>query len=102
MVTAPTIHYDEQITLPEGSKSKQTETQKTITLQLNKDRKVLFNNSEIDLDRFEDESDMLFNDYSRDETVFLQADELLEYKDIMKLLKVMKEKKFHKISFITQ
>ena len=102
MVTAPTIHYDEQITLPEGSKSKQTESEKTLTLMLNGEREVLFNNTSIPLDEFEMRSEMALTEYSKDDTVFLEADQTLPYSDVMKLLSVVKLAGFTKVSFITQ
>jgi len=102
MVTAPTIHYDEQITLPEGSKSKATESEKTLTLVLTEDREVMFNNTSIPLDEFQMRSETALIEYSKDETVFLEADQTLPYSDVMKLLSVVKLAGFTKVSFITQ
>jgi len=102
MVTAPTIHYDEQITLPEGSKSKPTESEKTLTLMLNGEREVMFNNTSIPLDEFQMRSETALIEYSKDDTVFLEADQKLPYSDVMKLLSVVKSAGFTKVSFITQ
>ncbi len=104
MVTAPTIHYDEQITLPEGSKTKQTESTKTFTLELDANRDVRFNNNSIPLDEFEERTETLLigDEYSKDETVFMMIDETLPYSDVMKLLSILKKNGYLKVSFVTQ
>ncbi|SFV61480.1 Biopolymer transport protein ExbD/TolR [hydrothermal vent metagenome] len=102
MITAPTINFEEQITLPKGSKSKSVEKPKTLTIRMDKDRVIYLNKDRYNLDNFADSFVLKAKDFNLDSDVFIRADEKLKYKDVMYLLKSVKQVGFTKVSLITQ
>jgi len=102
MITAPTINFEEQITLPQGSKSKKLENIKTLTIRMDKNQMVYFGNDKKALNEFADFFVLKSNEFSKNDDVFIHADENLPYKDVMQLLKIMKELEFSKVSLITE
>jgi biopolymer transport protein ExbD len=87
MVTAPTLTYQEQIDLPQGSKSVQVTKPKTLTIRMDKNRKIYLKNDTYGLDTFADDFVNQSNRYDKSSEVYIRADEVLQYKDIMYLLK---------------
>ena len=102
MITAPTINFEEQITLPKGSKSKSVDKPKTLTIRMDKDRIIYLNKDKFNLDNFADSFVLKAKDFNLESDVFIRADEKLEYKDVMYLLKSVKQVGFTKVSLITQ
>ena len=102
MVTAPTINFEEQITLPQGSHSKKLDNIKTLTIRIDKNRIVYFGKEKYQLNKFADFFVLKSNNFSKNDTVFIHADENLQYKYVMELLKIIKELKFNKVSLITE
>lgn len=102
MVTAPTITFQEQITLPTGSKSVQVSEAKNITIRMDKDKKIYLKKDTYEIDTFAD--DFLNQSRNKDKSaeVYIRADETLEYKYVMFLLKSIKSAGFEKVSLITQ
>ncbi len=102
MVTAPTINFQEQITLPQGSQSKKLDTIKTLTIRMDKNHIVYFGKDKSPLDEFADFFVLKANQFSKNDTVFIHADENLPYKDILELLKIIKDLEFNKVSLVTE
>jgi len=102
MITAPTINFEEQITLPKGSQTKSVEKPKTLTIRMDKDRVIYLNKDKYNLDDFADNFILKAKDFNLNSDVFIRADEKLEYKDVMYLLKSVKHVGFTKVSLITQ
>jgi biopolymer transport protein ExbD len=102
MVTAPTITYQEQITLPKGSKSIKTAVMKSLTIRMDKNKKIYIDNNKFNIDNFADNFINLSNKYNKSLDVYIRADENLPYKDVIYLLKSVKEAGFVKVSLITQ
>jgi len=102
MVTAPTITFQEQITLPQGSKSVAVEKPKTLTIRMSVDKKIYINKDTYSLDTFAD--DFLNFSYKLDKNleVYIRADEELQYKYVMFLLKSIKSSGFEKVSLLTE
>jgi len=101
MVTAPTITFQEQITLPQGSKSVKVEKPKTITIRMDKDQKIYLNKDTYALDTFADDFVNQSVKFDKDSEVYIRADEQLKYKDVMYVLKSVKEAGFTKVSLET-
>ena len=101
MVTAPTITFQEQITLPQGTKSVQVSKPKTLTIRMDKDRKIYLNNDSYDLDTFADDFVNQSIKYDKTSEVYIRADEELKYKNVMYLLKSVKAAGFEQVSLIT-
>ena len=108
MVTAPTMTYQEQIELPQGTQSKEVSKEssitivmqrdKSITLYLNGKRKDLYKN----VAEFNDNLMLITKKYSLNTTVFIRADKKLEYGSVTLLLKSLKDVGFSKVSLITE
>ncbi|MEA1952904.1 MAG: biopolymer transporter ExbD [Campylobacterota bacterium] len=101
MVTAPTITFQEKITLPDGSKSVEVVKPKTLTIRMDKERKIYLNNDLYGLDTFADDFVNKSVKFDKKSEVYIRADELLIYKDVMYLLKSVKAAGFEKVSLIT-
>jgi biopolymer transport protein ExbD len=101
MITAPTITFQEQIDLPQGSKSVKVTKPKTLTIRMDKDQKIYLNNDIYGLDTFADDFVNKSAKYDKNSEVYIRADEQLKYKDVMYLLKSVKSAGFEKVSLIT-
>jgi len=101
MVTAPTITFQEQITLPQGSKSVKVEKPKTLTIRMDKDQKIYLGKDTYSLDTFADDFVNQSVKYDKNSEVYIRADEALSYKNVMYLLKSVKAAGFEKVSLIT-
>ena len=101
MITAPTITFQEQIDLPQGSKSVKVEKPKTLTIRMDKDQKIYLNNDIYGLDTFADDFVNKSVKFDKNSEIYIRADEQLKYKDVMYLLKSVKAAGFEKVSLIT-
>ena len=101
MVTAPTITFQEQITLPQGSKTVKVEKPKTLTIRMDKNQKIYLGKDNYSLDTFADDFVNQSAKYDKDSDVYIRADERLKYKDVIYLLKSVKAAGFEKVSLIT-
>ena len=101
MVTAPTITFQEQITLPQGSKTVKVEKPKTLTIRMDKDQKIYLGKDTYSYDTFADDFVNQSAKFDKNSEVYIRADEALEYKSVMYLLKSVKAAGFEKVSLIT-
>jgi len=102
MVTAPTITFQEQIALPQGSKTVKVTKPKTLTIRMDKNKKIYLNNDTYGLDTFADDFVNQSIKYDKNSEVYIHADEVLQYKNVMYLLKSVKAAGFEKVSLITE
>jgi len=102
MITAPTITFQEQIDLPQGSKTVKVTKTKTLTIRMDKNKKIYLNNDTYGLDTFADDFVNQSVKYDKNSEVYICADEVLQYKDVMYLLKSVKAAGFEKVSLITE
>jgi biopolymer transport protein ExbD len=102
MVTAPTITFQEQITLPQGSKSVAVEKPKTLTIRMDKERNIYLKNDTYGLDTFADDFVNLSSQFNKQSDVYIRADASLAYGDVMFLLKSIKAAGFQRVSLLTQ
>ncbi len=101
MITAPTITFQEQIDLPQGSKTVKVTKPKTLTIRMDKKQKIYLNNDTYALDTFADDFVNKSVKFDKNSEVYIRADEQLKYKDVMYLLKSVKAAGFEKVSLIT-
>lgn len=101
MVTAPTITFQEQITLPQGSKTVKVEKPKTLTIRMDKDQKIYLGKDTYALDTFADDFVNQSVKFDKNSEVYIRADETLTYKNVMYLLKSVKAAGFEKVSLVT-
>lgn len=102
MVTTPAVVYEEKINLPDGTKSQVVQKIPEIELRITKDRKVYFKRDNFTISEFPDNFVLISQKFSLDKTVvYIKADESLQYKDVMFVLKSVKEAGFTKVSLET-
>ncbi|WP_458701054.1 ExbD/TolR family protein [Sulfurospirillum sp. 1307] len=102
MVTTPAVIYEEKITLPDGTKSSVIKKIPEIEIRIDKNRKVYVKNDSFSIDEFPDNFVMLSQKFPLDKTiVYIKADEALRYKDVMFVLKSVKEVGFIQVSLET-
>ena len=102
MVTTPTIVYEEQISLPDGSKTKTVSAQKKdLTVMVDATRKVRIGQSIMDLYELPDNIILISATYDKESPVYIKADKSLIYDDVMFVLKSMKNAGFTKVALET-
>ncbi len=101
MVTTPAMVYQEKITLPDGTKSSIVKKVPELEIRISKDRKVYIKKDEFNLNEFPDNFVMVKSKYNINSRVYIKADESLKYKDVMYVLKSVKEAGFTKVSLET-
>ena len=101
MVTAPVIEYEENINLPRGSKSSKVQQIKKIDILLTKDRVISVNKIQHQFINFADSFILFAKDKDRNIPIHIRADRVLQYKDIIFILKTVKEAGFYKVALIT-
>ncbi len=102
MVTTPAVVYEEKITLPNGTVSKAISAPMDIELRITKDRRVYFKKDSFSISEFPDNFVLMSQKFPLDKTVvYIKADEALQYKDVMFVLKSVKEAGFVKVSLET-
>jgi len=102
MVTAPTITFQEQINLPQGSKTVKVTKAKTLTVRMDKDQKIYLGKDTYGLDTFADDFVNQSVKFDKSSEVYIRADEQLKYKNVIYLLKSVKAAGFEKVSLITE
>ena len=102
MVTTPTIVYDEQILLPDGSKTKASSVQKKdLTVIVDATKKVRIDQSTMDLRELPDNIVLIGARYDKNSPVYIKADKSLIYDDVMFVLKSVKNAGFTKVALQT-
>ncbi len=101
MVTAPVMEYEEQITLPKGSVTKQVSDVKNINILVQKDRVIRINNDKYGFNTFTEDFSTYSQNIDKNIPIHIRADETLSYSDVVFILKTVKELGFLKVSLIT-
>ncbi len=101
MVTAPTITFQEQITLPQGSKTVSVTKPKTLTIRMDKNKIIRLGKDEYKMDTFADDFVNKSVNYDKTSDVYIRADENLQYKNVIYILKSVKAAGFEQVSLIT-
>lgn len=101
MVTAPTITFQEQITLPQGSKTVSVAKPKTLTIRMDKNKKIYLGKDVYEMDTFADDFVNQSVKYDKRSEVYIRADENLQYKNVIYILKSVKSAGFEQVSLIT-
>ncbi len=94
--------YEEKIDLPQGTQSKEVKSESTITIRMDRNRVIYFGKDRFTLENFRDNFMSKSKNFNYNSTVFVRADEELKYKDVMFLLKAVKDVGFSKVSLITE
>ncbi|MBE0491729.1 MAG: biopolymer transporter ExbD [Sulfurospirillum sp.] len=102
MVTTPALVYEEKITLPDGTKSTVMQKIPEIEIRIANDRFVYIKNDKFSIQEFPDNFILFAQNFSQETTrVYIKADEQLAYKDVMFILKSVKQAGFVHVSLET-
>ncbi len=101
MVTTPIIEYEENITLPVGSKNKSIEKMSDLVIRIDRNKIIYIDKQKYDFDSFADSFAMLSDKYPKDTLVYIKADRELKYNDVMMVLKTLKDSSYTKVSLVT-
>jgi len=101
MVTAPTLVYEENIVLPDGTQQTTISKLPEIEIRITKDREVFLKKDKFDLNRFPDNFILFGQSFNKETPVYIKADRALRYEDVMFVLKSVKEAGFHKVALET-
>ncbi|MGP1560752.1 MAG: ExbD/TolR family protein [Helicobacteraceae bacterium] len=101
MLTTPVILYEESIQLPRGSKSKHSVKESSVDIRITKNREVFLRGEKYTIMEFPDSFRVFSATVKKDTRILIKADQRLSYKDVMFVLKSVKDAKFTKISLAT-
>lgn len=101
MITIPVMQYQEQIDLPEGSKSLKVSSDNSILIEIDKDLKVHYNGDRYNIDNFADIFKIKSKDIDKNRVVYINADKNILYDNVMYILKVVKQSGFKRASLLT-
>ncbi len=101
MVTTPALVYEENISLPSGSKSKNVSKIPELEILVTKDRNVMIKGKLYPISSFADNFMLLAPKYSNKTPVYIKADKVLQYQDVMYVLKSIKNAGFTKVALET-
>lgn len=101
MVSTPTITYQEDITLPKGSKTKKIARDTMLEIRVSAHRKIYIRNKVYEFKNFADSFVLFSKNFDKNTHIFIRADKNLKYEDIIYILKVAKESGFLKVSLVT-
>ncbi len=101
MVATPAIVYEEDINLPQGSKTKTFKKESDIHIKIKSNGVIIFNKQKYSLQNFPDSFILQTQNLSKSSPVYISADKNLKYGDVMFILKTVKEAGFTKVSLVT-
>lgn len=101
MVTAPVMEYEEQITLPKGSMTKQISDVRNINIIVQNNRVIKLNNEIYQFDSFADSFLLFSNGLDKETPIHIRADQALAYSDVVMILKIVKQSGFARVSLVT-
>ncbi|NOZ89968.1 MAG: biopolymer transporter ExbD [Epsilonproteobacteria bacterium] len=101
MITIPVMQYQEQIELPDGSKSLKASDEKALVVEIDKDLKIHYNNQDYTLDTFPDAFRLKTGEMDKEKPVYINADKEIAYENVIYVLKVVKQSGFKKASLLT-
>lgn len=101
MVTTPALIYEEEIALPDGSKSSSISKMPDLEIVIHKNREIQIKKDTFSITSFADNFILLSNNFSKETPVYIKADKTLQYQDVMFVLKSVKNAGFHKVALET-
>ncbi len=105
MVAMPALIYEEKISVPQGTKSKnKQDSPKALTIRVDKQKRVYINNENFALNEnlLADKLVQLNSIYAVDSPVFIKADEALNYGDVMSVLRSVKNANYKNVALETK
>lgn len=102
MVTTPAIIYEENISLPDGSKKEISNlANDNVIVRIDEEKNIYINSSKVGFDEFADNLALMLPNLNLNAPAYIQADKNLIYNDVMYVLKVLKQAGFTKVALQT-
>ncbi|MRI83613.1 MAG: biopolymer transporter ExbD [Nitratiruptor sp.] len=101
MVATPAIVYEEEINLPQGSRTKAYAKRSQLHIRVDGKRQIFVGKERFSWERFADGFLLLSQKVPKDAPVYISADKHLPYQDVIYILKTVKEAGFTKVSLLT-
>jgi len=101
MVITPTLVYEETISLPKGSMSKQVTKIPPVHISVDKNGKIQINKENFDFNSFEDNFYRYAQKLNLKASVMISADKSLDYGRVMRVLAAVKNAGFTEVSLAT-
>ena len=105
MVAMPALIYEEKISVPQGTQSKnKQDSPKALTIRVDKQKRVYINNENFALNEnlLADKLVQLNSIYAVDSPVFIKADEALNYGDVMSVLRSVQNANYTNVALETK
>jgi len=101
MVIAPTIVFEENIKLPQGSATQQLSKIPPVHITIDKEKNIKVNKDNFLLNAFTDNFYAYSNKLDKKATVLISADKSLDYGVVMSILAAVKQAGFTEVSLAT-
>jgi len=101
MLTTPIMVYEENITLPSGSKSKPINKLPVIDIRIDSNRNIKIKDNKYTFSNFTDNFILFSQNIDKKTPVYIRAHRELLYNDVVFILKTTKEAGFTKVSLVT-
>lgn len=101
MVTAPIMQYEENINLPQGSKTQKLEINEKIEIIIYENKLIKFNEKSYTYLDFKDNFLLFASKKNKETPIHIKADKNLKYDDVIYVLKSIKNLGFSKVALIT-
>ncbi len=101
MITIPVMQYQENINLPDGSKSLKVTSDKSLLVEIDKDLNIRYAGESYTLESFPDAFRLKTDTVDKSRVVYINADKDIIYDHVIYLLKVVKQSGFKKASLLT-
>lgn len=101
MVIAPTIVFEENIKLPQGSTTQQLSKIPPVHITIDKEKNIKVNKDNFLINSFTDNFYVYANKLDKKATVLISADKGLDYGVVMSILAAVKQAGFTEVSLAT-
>jgi len=101
MMTAPTVVYKEDISLPTGSATKMKKKAASIEIRIDKNKKIYLKKATYTFKNFSDNFLLKTKSFNKNTVVYIRADKRLRYSSVMDILRIIKSAGFLKVSLVT-
>jgi len=101
MVIAPTIVFEENIKLPQGSTTQQLSKIPPVHITIDKEKNIKVNKDNFLVNSFTDNFYVYANKLDKKATVLISADKSLDYGVVMSILAAVKQAGFTEVSLAT-
>lgn len=101
MITAPSVTYKEEISIPRGSAVAPKKNNALIEIRVDRYKKIYLNKNKYTFKNFADNFILKTKTKDKKTLVYIKADKRLTYDSVMKILKIVKRAGFLKVALLT-